>query len=179
MDIMINDFAFTITTLHITIFIISVIFSLITPNIIKFIKNAIAVNQNNRIFKEKQQQVIDMKDRGELHEWIKMPIGMHEYHVCKKTGYCAEINGFINMIKVKEFEAMLKIEEEYSKFREDRLKELSVTYNIKVDKIYQLNEDIFAIKRDFHVKKLGNLQKKLAEDAKKNETDLLKEKNEI
>lgn len=71
---------------------------------IAFYWNKIKKNiDSNKAFAKKQAEVKKMKEDGDFHEWISIPTTTTPMLVCKKTGYCPELGGFVSMDIVNSF----------------------------------------------------------------------------
>jgi len=139
-----------------SISVVLVIFSTI-----RTLMNILAIKKNNKMVNSKMKQVEEMKANGEFHEWINMTIGLKNVHVCKKTGFCPSMNGFVPMDQVKLHLMKLEEEKEYEVFKGEKLKIIANKYNIKdIDNLY---DEIFSIKKDFCISKMDKFIKEIKE----------------
>lgn len=145
---------------HTTLFMVLTIIGCIAISrmciraIVKHMDKIQAIRKNNAEFKAKMKIKEDLKANGDHHEWVSIPYGQTEVLVCKKTGWCPTINGFIYMTYINEWLKRKKMDEEYQKFRKNRVELLAEDYEMPYEHMEQLIEKIFAIKQDFHVEKM-------------------------
>jgi len=125
-------------------------------------------NAHNKIVKEHQDKITKMKEEGRLHKWITLPVripgkGLQETQVCEETGYCPSVNGFVDTFQMKQMINMKKTEEEFQAFKEARIAELADEYNMTVEGFAHVVDEIYSMKKDFHVKKMEESIKELKE----------------
>ena len=161
------NIAFTLTLLHVGIFFGTLLVVFLVPTAIRIVKEYRRIAENNKEFLKRQKIVDDMKENGEFHDWVKMPVQGQFCHVCRNTGYCSELSGFVDVKAVKEYEKLAKTEQELKDFTQNQLKKIALAYSLDFDKLCQLREDMFEIKKTFYINKLEQLQNKL----KKNTED--------
>lgn len=116
------------------------------------------IMKNNRLFKKKQEEVAQMREKGETHEWVNIPgvAGYGNLLVCKKTGWSPALQGFVPMDIVRKFVKKIELELEYKEFRDRRIEDLARSWNIPFPDMESLVEKIFAIKKDFHIMKMDH-----------------------
>ena len=123
---------------------------------------------NDKLFKQKQQEVADMRPKGVFHEWFDMPKGDgNTIIVCKKTGWCPSLKGFVPMSRIEAYLAAVKAEEEYKVFRNGRVAELAIKMNLDNQQVEKFVEDVFSIKKDYTLMKIKELQQELQANAAK------------
>ena len=128
------------------------------------------IRKNDQQFYNMQKEMEKMKENGEIHEWVSINTGMGDIIVCKKTGWCPSINGFIPKEHIesyqKEQENAKKVEEEYAVYEKNKLFDLNTKYGVNmVNKdMKSMAEDVYAIKRDFYIAKIEEAQKTLLEN---------------
>jgi hypothetical protein len=121
--------------------------------------------ETNRKFKEKQAEVTNMKSNGDLHQWVTVPYKGEDVFVCKKTGWCPHLEGFLPVDKIASHLNDLKTEEDYQAYRRNRIDQLSEKMGMSYAGTEKLVEEIFSIKKDFYLGKLEALQKELEDGA--------------
>lgn len=104
-----------------------------------------------KLFHEKMKERALMSIRGEMHDWISMPINGRDLLVCKKTGWCPAINGFVYKEEIEKFLKRQKIEERYQKYRDAKVKELAEELKLSIEKTEEIVEKVFDIKKQFHL----------------------------
>lgn len=118
--------------------------------------------KNNKEFNKKKKEVEDMKANGDMHEWINLPTMQGNKLVCKKTGWCPELEGFIPMHFIQRHlmnvEIQKQTEEKYEKFKESKIKEVSDQYNLDESLIHGIMDKAFEIKKEFHTKLIEEQQ---------------------
>lgn len=127
----------------------------VVGNIVNFIYDRLE-------YKKRFRQVVEMKENGEHHEWITMAINLNKNtHVCKKTGYCPDLNGFFD---VKYVQGIAKTQEqvkELIKYRNRRLADIALKHGMEFEFLLDLMEEVAAVKKEFYVQKLDDLQEEL------------------
>jgi len=77
-------------------------------------------------WKKRKQEVADMKESGEMHDWMNVPDGMGgEMHVCRKTGYCPTHDGFLSKEQLKLYEAKEMLKQQREEAQQAMLETLS------------------------------------------------------
>lgn len=126
--------------------------------------------QSNKIFKERYKKVEEMKAAGGFHEWVKIQVTPEkEVYVCKKTGFCAELHGFFEIKYIEAILEMRKEQEEYEKFKSEKLTNIAKTYGLKFDELDGLVNEVASVKKQFLAIKAEKMLKDLIEKAKSNE----------
>lgn len=119
---------------------------------------------NNRRFKEKQAEVEKMKANGDFHEWVSIPSfdpAGGTMLVCKRTGWCPTLKGFISTQHINRYLDNIQAEEEYKSFRAARIQLISAETNLSVSEVERIVESIFTMKKDFYVGRIAKLQKEI------------------
>ena len=114
-----------------------------------------------KAFMDKKQSVKDMKERGDFHKWIDLPVGTKTYKVCETTGYMPEKDGFLPLSMVKMHKERLELEKKYEVFKEERIKDMAKTYNVEKKSILNMIDEVHNIKKDFSVMLMSDLIKDL------------------
>jgi hypothetical protein len=134
-------------------------------NIIHFSKHIKDLMDNNKEFAKKQAMVAKMKADGDFHEWITIPTPGGSMLVCKKTGFCPELNGFVAIEMINSYLNRVKQEEEYKVFRDARVLVLAKELGLDVPRMEEIVEKVFSMKKDFTIHKLAQLQQDLTKRA--------------
>jgi len=127
------------------------------------LKNLIVTEKS---FNKKMKIVERMKKDGEYHDWIPVMVGLKQYHVCQKTGWCPTIEGFISMEYVETCKKLRKEEEDYKEYRDNKVKDLAAKHSISLEDMEKLMESVFDIKKQWALLKIERLQEE-AKDAQK------------
>jgi len=117
--------------------------------------------KNNKLYKQKMVEVEEMKKRGEYHDWVKLPVGATEAHVCSKTGYCPTIDGFFPQEYLDYHLKRKTMNDEFDNFREAEMTKLVSKYSLGREVLEEIAEDIYSIKKNFTLSQLENLTKEL------------------
>ena len=137
----------------------------IVDNIYMLMYKIRLMRETNAAFKIKQAEVTKMKAAGDFHEWQEIPTMQGSMMVCKKTGWCPSLNGFIERSRIESYLNDLKREEEYKDYRANRVQQLCQALNMSTQQVEKVVEDVFSIKKDFHLMKAAQLQQELKEKA--------------
>ena len=129
------------------------------------IKKIQAILKNDKLFKAKQAEVAQMKASGGYHEWVKIVDAEGELLVCKKTGWCPSLEGFVSVEKVKTYLDKVQAEIEHREYRDARVLALSVKMNLSLADTEKFVEEVFSIKKDFYVNRIEKLRKELLDKA--------------
>ena len=158
---------FTITAQHILGFLL-VLFSVLSLlQLRKVFRQIKEIRKNNKIVNEKNAAVEKMKADGELHDWINIPTHEGEVHVCKKTGWCPKMNGFIPLDIIKRYEVQRQSEIDYKAYRDAKVEELAIKQGLTIEEMEVLVETIFDMKKQYYVKKAEQALKELEENTDK------------
>lgn len=134
----------------------------IVQSLIRLIKDLKKSHINNKLFHQKKQEVQNMKDKGEVHEWINLPTIRGQKLVCKKTGWCPELEGFISKTAIDRHLTNTKrqeeTEKEYQIFRDNRVTELSIYYNLDEETVSGIMSEAFKARQEFFVDKIKEEQ---------------------
>jgi hypothetical protein len=128
----------------------------------------IAVKVRDTLAFEKKMKEVNRrkKEEGFMHEWvtIKNP-QLGELMVCKATGFCPKLYGFFEVKWVQEYIETEKKAEQVINERQEhfkkRLEDLSLEFNIGMDRLQSLSEKILTINKDFTIKKLEDLKNEI------------------
>jgi len=123
---------------------------------------------HKKTLKNYEDKVTKMKDEGRMHKWVTLPIripgeGIKETQVCEETGYCPGLNGFVDAFEIKQMLGQRKTEEEFKVFKEARISELAEEYSMTEEAFSNIVEEIYSMKKNFHVKKMEESIKELKE----------------
>ena len=116
------------------------------------------INTDKQV-KAKMKAKEDMLERGEKHDWIKIPLGTKEYLFCRKTGWSPDLNGFLDMNFIKKHDRKIKEEEGYQAFRNERVKRMAEERGVSLDDMEEIVEQVFSIKKDFAILRIEKKQK--------------------
>lgn len=164
-----NELMILLTVLGIGL-IIGSIGGVIVKNLLGAYSAFMHILETNKKFEQKQKVVDEMKSKGEFHEWQELPTPEGNLLVCVKTGWCPSANGFIDIERINSYLTSQKIQKEYKAYRDERVRLLAEKYNYPILTMEQLVEDIFSIKKDFHLLKLNELQQEFFTKAEDVET---------
>ena len=104
--------------------------------------------------REKKKEVEKMKEGGDHHEWIEMPVGYQNRHVCKKTGYCPDLDDFIPMSSVELHLSKLETEKKWKDYKEEKLSKMASEYKIDFCDMEEIAEEIYKMKQMFSVQQM-------------------------
>ena len=155
-----ND-ATILTTILLFGLVIGLAINWLVGNIITQVENIKAIMTNNKLFKSKQAAMEKMKAEGGMHEWVQVPTMQGMLLACKKTGWCPTLQGFLQLSHINSYLEAKKAEEEYKIFRDIRVGELADKHNMSFFDMEKLVEQIFSIKKDFHVERIAKLQREI------------------
>jgi hypothetical protein len=144
------------------LFILNILVFLLALNIFTILKRTYAMYKiNNKyvnIKSEYQKRVADMKASGEMHEWItinKTTVnGNKDFIVCKKTGWCPEINDFFLLDYIKQEVARQETQKKYDEFKQSELSLLAEKYSLTLEDMEVISEKVFDIKKQFFLKNM-------------------------
>lgn len=115
--------------------------------------------QNNNEFLRRQQLREDLRDKGELNEWITVDLMGQKVQVDKKTGWAPALEGFI---PDEIIESQAKIEEEHKRYdiwKSEQYQQLSKEFGITEDKLDKLIERISSMTTDYFQEASARLAK--------------------
>ena len=114
------------------------------------------VAKNNKQFKQMQEKARRYKEEGNLHEWVTLPIKSDEGHtqasVCRNTGYCPKIEGYISLVQIEYMIKMKRQGELYEEFKKQQNKKIASKYGLSEEVINTLSDDIYNIKKEFRIR---------------------------
>jgi len=153
------------------LFLIGFIF--FSKTLINNFKRLLEQLQNSKEYNKKMKEVDEMKANGDLHEWISLPVRLNgqEAYVCRKTGFCPTIEGFVPMSYIQLWESRQKQLEEWEIFRQRKMEDLVQKHNLPIQKLEELSDDIYAIKRDFKVSEMERGIKEILSIVERSEQD--------
>ena len=152
---------FTVTYEHALGLLIAVLTAFSLRLAYKIYKDISERHKSNKKFKERKKAVEEMKANGEFHKWMDLPLGHKVIKVCEKTGYVPELDGFIDMFLIEAHKQSMQVEKEYEEYKTKRLEEIATEYKIPVDKMEDLKDAIFGIKKEFTIKRMDDFLKEL------------------
>jgi hypothetical protein len=98
------------------------------------------------------------------HAWINMSIEPgSKTHVCRTCYFSPKHDTFVKDFFVKEAVYAEQFEKDYKKYFDEKVQEISNSYNISVEEITEINEKVNKIKQDFSLEYL----KKMIQDLDK------------
>lgn len=151
------------------LFVIGIGFGLfgrfLLDNIQTYWNKLVKIYKNNKDFKELQDSVDQMREKGEMHDWMEMNLGTTKALVCKKTGWCPSQGGFLPMSIINQYIENLKTEEEYQEFRNARVQLIAHENNLTVPATERVVEQVFAMKKDFFLQRISKLQQEMEQRA--------------
>lgn len=116
--------------------------------------------ENEKIFKEKSKEVEAMKKEGGHHKWMEMAIGTKTHLVCENTGWCPELEGFVNMPYIEQIKKQKAEHQKYLEYRKTRIKELAKKYRIGFKSVEHIVDSAFDIKKQWAIQKIAKAQEK-------------------
>jgi len=158
-----------LTYYQLILFALLFVFSYFSYRQIKHILLILKIKKDHgKLLKEHQDKITKMKEEGRMHKWITLPVripgqGMQETQVCEETGYCPAVEGFVDTFQMKQMISQKKNEEEFKAFKELRIAELAEEYSMTEEAFGHIVEEIYSMKKDFHVKKMEESIKELKE----------------
>jgi len=163
-----NDYVMLTTILLLGIFF-GAVANYSIKTIVVHVEKIQKIIENNRLFKKKQEEVDKMKAEGGMHEWVSIKVNQGvELMVCRKTGWCPTLNGFIPLKNIESALEMVKSEQEYKIFRDTRVLSIATKYNLSLETTEEIVEKIFSIKKDWTLLRLERFQKELEQRSGKN-----------
>lgn len=159
----------TLTYHQLILFALLIVFSYFSYKQIKSVLLFFKIRKGYKdFFKEKDKEIAKMKEEGRLHDWVTLPVnipgkGIIDTTVCKETGYCPSVDGFVDKMQVRHMVEMKRLNEEFDSFRKNRVSELAEKWNTSEDVFGNIIDDIYSIKKDFHVQKMEQSMKELKE----------------
>lgn len=114
------------------------------------IKGYIQLFKMNKMFKQKQKEREAMLDKGEVHEWVNIPYGFKEVRVCKKTGWCPELNGYLPTNIVKSQLKLQDIKKGFDQHKKKQIQKWAKEFNVSVEKMEELVENVYGLKKTYY-----------------------------
>jgi hypothetical protein len=125
---------------------------------------------DNRLFKAKRKIVDEMRANGDFHEWVTIQSTQGELMVCKKTGWCPSLKGFVDTNRIESYLYNLKYEADYKVFRAERVGILAKRLSLTDEEVEKVVEEVFSIKKDFALIRLEDLKNELKQRAQLDDT---------
>lgn len=114
------------------------------------------------IYKEKIKEVEKMKAGGDYHDWVSIAVSpTKQANVCKKTGYCPTLEGFIDLKSLELILKMREQEKEYQEYRKKRITDIGNEIGLGYEAMSEYADKIIGIKTQYTIEKLSQLQKEL------------------
>jgi hypothetical protein len=133
----------TITYLQIILALIILAVSvLVFPKVEQVYKRIKIWYSINRLFKRKKAELATFLKTNK-HEWIIIPVMGRKSYVCKLTGYCPEIDGFMPMSDVDYYIRLQKTQDEMQEALNNCLTELMKKYPLKFYEMRDIADQIF------------------------------------
>jgi hypothetical protein len=117
--------------------------------------------RNNQELKVKKEELKKMRAMGEFHQWKEMYFTDGSHLVCLKTGWCPTLKGFVDMNRIERYIKAEIMQEEYKAFRAERVNNLASKLVLTIADTEKIVEEIFSMKKDFHLMKTTQLQQEL------------------
>ena len=111
---------------------------------------------DNREFKRRMKEKDEMIANGDFHEWVEVlkgGPGGEMVRVCKKTGWCPSVDGFVSKEYINRYLLLKADKEEYIKYWDENLERLSKKHSLTVEELRALMVELKLINEDFNIKK--------------------------
>jgi len=128
------------------------------------------IDDRQKLYEQKMREKDDMREKGDLHEWVSIPFGTDELLVCRKTGWCPERKSFIELHYIKMQEEKRKLDAEYKVHRDEKVKKLAKEHSLSLDDMESLVESVFDMKKQFFLKHMDRSIKEMQEKANERKT---------
>ena len=122
---------------------------LVGKNISYYIDQIKKERWNKKRFKELNDNMISMKESGEIHDWITIHSRIGDFEdimVCRKTGWSPTLNGFIPKTTIELYEKYIQkqeeLEQKFKIFKQNQVSDLSNKYNVPPETIDNIIEDV-------------------------------------
>lgn len=138
----------------------------ILVNLILFVYFAkvLYINIKSKIQINKKIKDLEKNKCKGPHSWVNMEIEPgSKTHVCRTCYFSPKHDTFVKDVFVKDAVHAEQFEKDYKKYFDEKIQEISNTYNISVEEITQINEKVNKIKKDFSLEYL----KKMIQDLDK------------
>jgi hypothetical protein len=146
------------------------------------IKKFMAISKNNKEFRRREKERHEMLERGDLHDWKEYDYfgnGKMMLRICSKTGWCPESKSYFPLEALRALDRIKEQEKEKAEFRDKRMDELSQKYELPRHKMEEISEDIFKIKKDWHLLLMDRTKKEMEAKIKKIEAELNGKQNKL
>lgn len=137
--------------------------------IYKITKGMVFIVQQSRSFKRKMKEVEQMRERGELHSWVSIPVYGEERLICKKTGWCPSLKGFASKEMIDNYLIKQKKLEQFEAFTDKYFTDIGLIYSLSLNEIKELIEKLNNVHAAYGAHTLTEQLKK--EGEKKEESD--------
>ena len=130
------------------------------------IQKIMFIMKNNKLFRSKEEARQKMLEKGDLHDWKQYDYfgnGKMMLRICRKTGWCPETKSYFDLNVLAALDRTEKQKEEQKKFRDSRMQQLSEKYNVTLEKMEEIAEDVFKIKKDWHIQLMNKTMDELKE----------------
>ena len=133
-------------------------FLIVSVTFIHFLKRSIMIMRHDKKIrnevKKRKKMIADMKERGELHEWITIQQKdlkgeVHNLNVCKKTGWCPQFQQFFQMPYVEAEMARQEYKKQYEEYRDAHVEILATKFRHSREEMEEIVESVFDIKKQF------------------------------
>lgn len=129
------------------------------------VKTIIRISKNSKQIKQeidrKQKMIDEMKINKELHEWmtvqqVSVNGEISNYNVCKKTGWCPQLNMFFTDAYVRNEILNQKYQKQYSEYKTKIIREMANDHGKTIEQMEQIVEAVFDIKKQFALNWIDN-----------------------
>lgn len=155
----VEQYYFLITGFFIALFVFHI------PKATRVLKAFLVLYRNNKSYNNKLRSKKAMLNRGEMHEWIKIYMGTKEIMVCKKTGWCPSLNGFLDINYVNSMGELQLVKAGFEKYKEQRIAEMARDLGISVEEAKNFSEEIFKMKKEYYLNNMSNQLKRMYKKA--------------
>jgi uncharacterized protein (DUF488 family) len=134
---------------YITAFVILIAIVLIAylPNFIEWVDDFKLKIAMKKLYNQKVKE-LETFLQTKKHEWITMNIYGRKRFVCKHTGFCPEIEGFIPMYDVKYQLKMIEVEDKVQENINNKLTELMNKYNLKFFEMREIADEVLKVQNN-------------------------------
>jgi hypothetical protein len=126
---------------HIAIFLAKIIF--------RETKTLIQIYQNNKLFKQKTKECEAMLASGEMYDWISAQIQGKNAYICRKTGWCPNLETFFPVELVAQYDKEQKRLARYEIYAFKRVNEIAQEYGMNNGDIKGIVDKVARIEVEF------------------------------
>lgn len=115
------------------------------------IGNKIKVNKiKSKNFKQLMKEKEEFRKENH-HEWITFPYKGKEVLVCKHTGWCAELDGFVNKIYIESHLKTLEVKKMAEDLKQKTILDICKEKNIDKKDVEEILERIYNAKKEVYL----------------------------